>query len=77
VGKHGVNVAKFTDAYRSFAVTNSVGQSEQTAVGYRVAAIPTIAVGGRYTVTGDHAKMLAASDELIAKARAEDKTPRK
>jgi thiol:disulfide interchange protein DsbA len=73
VGKHGVNVAKFTDAYRSFGVITSAGQSDQTAVDYRVAAIPTIAVGGRYTVTGDHAKMLAVSDELIAKARAAEK----
>jgi hypothetical protein len=66
-----VNVAKFTDAYRPFGVNNSVGQAEETAVGYRVGARPTIAVAGRYTVTGDHAKMLAVSDELIAKARAE------
>jgi len=73
VGKHGVNVTKFTDAYRSFGVITSAGQSDQAAVDYRVAAIPTIAVGGRYTVTGDHAKMLAVSDELIAKARAEEK----
>ena len=51
--------------------------SAETAVGYRVDAIPTIAVAGRYTVTGDHAKMLAVSDELIAKARAEDKKPKK
>jgi thiol:disulfide interchange protein DsbA len=77
VGKHGVNVAKFTDAYRSFGVITSAGQSDQTAEGYRVAAIPTIAVGGRYTVTGDHAKMLAVSNELIAKALAEEKKPRK
>jgi len=77
VGKHGVNVAKFTEAYHSFGVDTSVGQAEDAAVGYRVAAIPTIAVSGRYTVTGDHAKMLTVSDELIAKARAEDKKARK
>jgi thiol:disulfide interchange protein DsbA len=77
MGKHGVDVARFTAAFRSFGVNTSVGQAEQTAVDYRVAAIPTIANGGRYTVTGDHAKMLAVSDELIAKARAEDKKPRK
>jgi hypothetical protein len=42
-----------------------------------VAGIPTIAVAGKYTVTGDHKTMLAVSDELIAKVRAEDKKPRK
>jgi hypothetical protein len=36
---------------------------------------PTIAVAGQYTVTGDHKTMLAVSDELLAKARAEEKKP--
>jgi hypothetical protein len=58
-------------------VNTSVGQAEDAAVGYRVAGIPTIAIAGRYTVTGDHAKMLAVSDELIAKVRGEDKKARK
>jgi predicted DsbA family dithiol-disulfide isomerase len=77
VGKHGVNIANFTAAFHSFGVDHSVDQSEQTVAGYRVANVPTIAIGGRYMVTGEHAKMLAVSDELIAKARAEDKKPRK
>ena len=77
VGKHGVNVAQFTAAFRSFAVNTSVGQSEDAVAAYRVDSIPTMAIGGRYTVTSDHAKMLATSDELIAKVRAEDKKPRK
>jgi hypothetical protein len=46
-------------------------------VGYRVSGIPTIALAGRYTVTGDHKTMLAVSDELIEKVRTEDKKPRK
>jgi thiol:disulfide interchange protein DsbA len=77
VEKHGVNVAQFTAAYRSFGVNTSVGQAEQTAVNFRVGAVPAMAVAGRYTVTGgDPVKILAVSDELIAKARAEDKKPR-
>jgi thiol:disulfide interchange protein DsbA len=77
VGKHGVNVANFTKAFRSFGVNTSVGQSEDSAVGYRVTGIPTMAIGGRYTVSSDHEKMLAVSDELIAMVRAQDKKPRK
>ena len=77
VGKHGVNVANFTAAFHSFGVDHNVDQSEQAVVGYRVANVPTIAIGGRYIVTGEHARMLAVSDELIAKARVEDKKPRK
>jgi protein dithiol oxidoreductase (disulfide-forming) len=77
VGKHGVNVVQFTAAYRSFGVNTSLAQAEQTVIDYRVGGVPTLAVGGRYEVSDDHAKMLAVVDELIAKARAEDKKPRK
>jgi thiol:disulfide interchange protein DsbA len=77
VGKHGVGVAKFTEAFRSFGVNTSVGQSEDTVVAYRVGGVPMMAVGGRYTVSGDHKTMLATSDELIAKVRAEEKKGRK
>jgi len=73
VAKHGVNVAKFTEAFRSFGVNTSVGQSEDAVVAYRLDGIPMMAVGGRYTVTGGHATMLATSDELIVKVRAEEK----
>jgi protein dithiol oxidoreductase (disulfide-forming) len=77
VGKHGVNVAEFTKSYNGFGVATSVGQAEQATMSYRVSGVPTIAIGGRYTVTDDHAKMLATSDELIVKVRAEDKKPMK
>jgi thiol:disulfide interchange protein DsbA len=77
VGQHGVNVAAFTQAFHSFDVETSVGRSEQTAIDYRAGGIPTIAIGGRYTVTGEPAKILAVADELIAKTRAEDGKPKK
>jgi thiol:disulfide interchange protein DsbA len=77
VGKHGVNVAKFTEAFHSFSLNTSVGRSENTVVAYRVEGIPMMAVGGQYTVTNDRAKMLATTDELIAKVRDEGKKRRK
>ena len=77
VGKHGVKVAQFTAAYRSFGVNTSVGQAQQTVIDYRVDGIPTLAIGGRYKVSDDHTKMLAVTNELIAKARAEEKKPGK
>jgi thiol:disulfide interchange protein DsbA len=77
VGKHGVNVAQFTAAYRSFGVNNSVGQAQQTVIDYRVDGIPTLAIGGRYKASDNHTKMLAVADELITKVRAEEKKPAK
>jgi thiol:disulfide interchange protein DsbA len=70
VGKHGVNVAKFTEAFRSFNVNMTAGQAEQRAEDYRIPGVPALAIAGKYTVDGDQAKMLTTSDQLIAMERA-------
>jgi thiol:disulfide interchange protein DsbA len=72
-GKHGVNVAKFTEAYRSFGVNTAAGQAEQRAEDYRIPGVPTLAIAGKYIVDGDQAKMLTTSDQLIVMARAASK----
>jgi thiol:disulfide interchange protein DsbA len=71
VGKHGVDTKKFSAAYNSFGVNASMARSEQLRIGYKVEFVPTLAVAGRYSVTGDHAQMINTSNELIAKARTE------
>jgi thiol:disulfide interchange protein DsbA len=77
VGQHGVNVAAFTQAFHSFDVDFNMNRSEQTAIDYQVGGVPTLAIGGRYIVTGDPVVMLSVADELIAKVRDEDKKARK
>lgn len=77
VREHGVNVAQFTAAYRSFGVNTNVGQAQQTVIDYHVDGIPTLAIGGRYKVSSDHNKMLPIADELIAKVREEEREPKK
>ena len=73
VGKHGVNVPKFTEAFRSFGVNATVGQAEQKAEDYRIPGVPTLAIAGKYTVSSDFAKMLSTSDQLITMSRAANK----
>jgi thiol:disulfide interchange protein DsbA len=73
VGKHGVNVARFTEAFRSFGVNTNVGQAEQRAVDYRIPGVPALAIAGKYMVGGDQAKMLTSSDQLIVMARTANK----
>ena len=73
VGKHGVNLAKFTAAFRSFGVNTSAGQAEQRAEDYRIPGVPTLAIAGKYTVDGDQAKMLTTSDQLIVMERTASK----
>ena len=77
VGKHGVDVAKFTAAYSSFGVNTSTGQAEQKAVDYRLSGVPTLAIAGKYTVSGDQQKMLSTSDQLIAMERSANRKPGK
>jgi thiol:disulfide interchange protein DsbA len=77
VGKHGVNVAKFTAAYRSFGVNTSEAQAEQQSVDYRIPGVPTLAIAGKYTVSGDQEKMLTTSSQLLAMERAPNKKPAK
>lgn len=73
VGKHSVDVVKFTAAFRSFGVNTTVGQAEQRAVDCRIAGVPTLAIAGKYTVEGNQAKMLSTSDQLIVMERAANK----
>jgi thiol:disulfide interchange protein DsbA len=73
IGKHGVNVAKFTAAFRSFGVNTSEAQAEQKSVDYRIPGVPTLAIDGKYTVDGDQEKMLATSSQLIAMERVANK----
>ena len=72
VGKHGVDAAKFSAAFKSFGVNTRMAQSERMAIDYKVEYVPTLAVAGKYSVTGDHARMIAVSNELIAMARKEN-----
>lgn len=72
--KQGVDMRRFNDAFRSFAVETRLARAEQLARAYRVEAVPTLAVDGRYVVLGQAARgladLLGIADALIARARA-------
>jgi protein dithiol oxidoreductase (disulfide-forming) len=73
VGKHGVDVAKFTAAFRSFGVNMSEAQAEQKSEDYRVPGVPALAIAGKYIVSDEPAKMLGTTDQLIVMERAGNK----
>jgi protein dithiol oxidoreductase (disulfide-forming) len=73
VGKHGVDVAKFTAAFRSFGVNTSEAQAGQKSIDYRIPGVPTLAIDGKYTVSGDQEKMLTTSTGLIVMEQAANK----
>jgi protein dithiol oxidoreductase (disulfide-forming) len=73
VGKHGVDVPKFTAAFRSFGVNMSEAQAEQKSEDYRVPGVPALAIAGKYLVSDEPAKMLGTTDQLIVMERAGNK----
>jgi protein dithiol oxidoreductase (disulfide-forming) len=69
VAKHGVDVAKFSAAFRSFGVNTSEAQAEQKSVDYRIPGVPAMTIAGKYMVSDTQEKMLTTSDQLIAMER--------
>ena len=73
VGRHGVDVARFTAAFRSFGVNTSEAQAEQKAEDFRIPGVPTLAIANKYMVSGEQEKMLTTSTQLIAMEQAANK----
>jgi protein dithiol oxidoreductase (disulfide-forming) len=77
VGHNGGSADKFASAYVSFNVNNLTVQADRLAESYGVDAVPTIAVDGRYVALGNtYVEILANTDQLIAKVRAERAGPK-
>ncbi len=75
VAKQGVNAADFTAAYNSFGVKSSTVRADQLMKTHKVQGTPALVVDGKYVVLSDGTKdyndLLARTDRVIAKARAE------
>lgn len=52
VAKHGVDPAKFDAAYNSFSLQSKIARSNQMVQSFDVRGTPTIAVDGKYIITG-------------------------
>lgn len=72
VGKHGVDPAKFIDAFSSFGVNTQLNQAELMVENYKIEGVPTLAVDGKYVALGNtFEQLIANTNALIAKVRAE------
>lgn len=68
----GVDAMKFSEAWRSFSVNSKTKRADQMARNFRIQGVPAIAVDGRYLIGGkSHPEMLALTDKVIEKRRAE------
>jgi len=72
VAKHGVDKAKFSAAYNSFSLQSKVARSNQMVQSFGIRGTPTIAVDGKYIITGlEPADTIRVLDEVIKIARKE------
>jgi thiol:disulfide interchange protein DsbA len=73
VAKHGVDRAKFTDAYNSFSMQSRVARAKQMVRSYRINGTPTLVVAGKYVITGlqpeDTVRVLKEVIDIARKAR--------
>jgi thiol:disulfide interchange protein DsbA len=70
VTKRGVDRSKFSAAYNSFSLQSKVARSNQMVESYGVRGTPTIAVDGKYIITGlEPEETIRVLNEVIALAR--------
>jgi protein dithiol oxidoreductase (disulfide-forming) len=83
VGRNGGHAEQFSAAYVSFGVNNQTVQADKLAADFLIDSVPTMAVDGRYVALADPSRgedaylnqLLANTNKLIAKARAERAAP--
>jgi thiol:disulfide interchange protein DsbA len=72
VGKHGVDRSRFDADYNSFTVSSKIARSNQLVQSFDVRGTPTIAVDGKYIISGlQPEETIRVLDEVIKIARKE------
>lgn len=72
VAKYGVDPKRFGADYNSFTVSSKIARSNQLVQNYGVRGTPTVAVDGKYIITGlQPAETIRVLDEVIKIARKE------
>ena len=75
VAKHGVDRAKFTAAYNSFAMQSRVARAKQMIRSYGINGTPTLVVDGKYVIEGLQPEdTIRALKDVIVMARKEHRS---
>jgi protein dithiol oxidoreductase (disulfide-forming) len=73
IDKQGVDKAKFSDIFKSFAVTAKIKKAVQLQNEFRIEGVPSLGVAGRFYIDGGTAgsmeRALKVAESLIAQAR--------
>ena len=69
----GVDMGKFTDAYKSFQVNTKANRAKQLTDAYKIDGVPALGIQGQYftsgSLAGGNERVLAVADFLIARSR--------
>jgi thiol:disulfide interchange protein DsbA len=73
LAKHGVDTAKFMEAFSSFTTLSKLKRANALVDGYKIDGVPAIGVHGRYYTSGAMAggndRSLLVADFLVQKLR--------
>ena len=73
VAANGVDGAKFTEAFRSFAVSTKINRGKSLGNAYKIDGVPALGIQGRFytsaTLAGSHERSIQVADFLIQRAR--------
>lgn len=73
VGKQGMDAARFTELYNSFAISAKARRATDIQNGYAIEGVPSFGIAGRWytdsTLASNHGRMLQVVDHLVAEAR--------
>ena len=73
LGRQGVDVARFTDLYNSFAISAKARRSTEIQNAYQVEGTPAFGIAGRWytdpTLTQNTSRLLQVAEFLIGRAR--------
>jgi protein dithiol oxidoreductase (disulfide-forming) len=73
VAANGVDGAKFTEAFKSFAVNTKVSKGKTVSNAYKIDGVPALGIQGRFytsaTLAGSHERALAVTDFLVQRVR--------
>lgn len=71
--EQGVDMARFTDLYKSFQVNTMSTKARQLSDAYKIDGVPALGVQGRFwtaaSLAGSHERALAVADFLIQRSR--------
>ena len=75
--KNGVDLAKYAEVEKSFAVQTKINNARQKTAAYKVDGVPMLFVNGKYVTSNTHAKgdtarIMVIVDQLVDKARKEN-----